>query len=319
MIRLSVIMPCYNARATLPRALAALAQQDLAAETFEVLVVDDGSTDGSAEVAEAARSSFLLRVLRQANHGIAATRNLGAAHARGQVLLFVDPDVFARPSLLRAHLRHYTNGARRLAVQGPTVADPETLTTPFMRITNLMPHFELVYRNRSNMSPQLVVGRNFSVSRAAFDAAGGFDDGFRGYGLEDVEFAFRLRRAGGVIKYEPDAVGLHHHPLSLEAAVARQRLNGRSAVRLWRKHGRSSRWLGLYLGLYYEVHPALLPLKWLVFRSGVVTRLLRGIRPWAERHRVELVLSEIYNHLLWQAYHEGVVAALRDRSAERAE
>jgi glycosyltransferase involved in cell wall biosynthesis len=310
-IRLSVIMPCYNARATLPRALAALADQDLAPEVFEVIVVDDGSTDGSAEAAEALRPPIALRVVRQANRGIAATRNLGVAHARGQVFLFLDADVFARPALLAAHLRHYPDGAARLAVQGVTFADPQTLTTPFMRTSNLMPDF--THRSRSNLAPQLVTGRNFSVSRAAFDAAGGFDDGFRGYGLEDVEFAFRLRRAGAIIEYEPDAIGVHHHPLSIEAAVARQRQNGRAAVRLWRKHGRSLR-----LGLHYEVHPALLPLKWVVFRTGLVTRLLTAIRPWAEQGRHDLILNEVYSHLLWQGYHEGVLAALRDGEQERA-
>lgn len=311
MIRLSVIMPCYNARTTLPRALAALAHQDLDRGAFEVLVVDDGSVDGSAAVAEEMRSVLPLRVVRQANRGIAATRNLGAAHAQGRVFLFLDADVFARPPLLGAHLRHYADGAGLLAVQGRTVADPATLSTPFMRTSNLMPDF--TNRSRSNLAPYNVIGRNFSVSRAAFDAAGGFDEGFAGYGLEDVEFALRLRRAGGVIRHEPDAVGLHHHPLTIEAAVARQRLNGRAAVRLWRKHGRSWR-----LGLHYEVHPALRPLKWVVFRTGVVTRLLTAIRPWAERNRHELILNEVYNHLLWQAYHEGVLAALGDGDAGSA-
>ncbi len=306
MTRLSVIMPTHNARATLPRALAALADQDLERDVFEVLVLDDGSTDGSGDLAETMRAVLPLRVVRQPNRGISAARNLGAAQARGEVFLFLDADVFARPTLLRLHLRHYSDAAALLAVQGRTAADPATLTTPFMRTSNLMPDFTI--RRRLNFSPYHVIGRNFSVSRTAFQAAGAFDEGFQGYGLDDVEFAIRVQRAGGVIRYEPDALGLHHHPLSIEAAAARQRLNGRAAVRLWRKYGRSLRF-----GIRYEVHPLFFPLKWFVFRSGIVTRALTAIRPWAERHHRELILNEIYNHLLWQGYHEGVGDALRDR------
>jgi glycosyltransferase involved in cell wall biosynthesis len=310
MIRLSVVIPCRNARATLPRALAALADQQIETGVFEVLVADDGSTDGSADLAESMRATLPVRVLRQPNRGLAATRNLGASQAHGEVLLFLDADVFARPTLLAAHLQRYSGGGELLAVQGRTIADPDTLTTHFMRTSNLMPDFTI--RRRVGLSPFHVIGRNFSVSRAAFQTVGGFDEDFTEYGLEDVEFALRLRHAGAIIAYEPDALGLHSHPLSVEAAVARQRQNGRAAVRLWRKYHRSVR-----LGLHYEVHPAFLPLKWLVFRSGAVTWLVRAIRPWAERSHHELLLNEVYNHLLWQGYYDGVFAALHDGRADR--
>lgn len=304
MTRLSVVMPCWNARATLPRALEALAVQDVAPGTFEVVVVDDGSTDGTAEMAASTRTAITMRVVRQPNRGIAAARNAGSSQAEGDVLLFLDPDVFAEPGLIAAHLRHYADGRERLAVQGRTVADPEALVTLFMRTSNYIP--DLTVRRREDLSPFHVVGRNFSVGRAAFKAVGGFDEGFSGYGWEDIEFAVRFREAGGVIRYEPNAMGLHHHPMTLEAAVARQRMNGRAAVHFWRKHGRSGR-----LGMQLEVHPALLPLKWLVFRTGVVTRVMELARPWAERGKRLLVLNECYNHLLWRGYYEGVFEAMR--------
>jgi GT2 family glycosyltransferase len=307
-IRLTVVLPCYNARATLERALQTLEAQDVPEDVFEIIVVDDGSTDGTGEMIRDWSSPVTLRLVQQPNRGAAAARNLGAMRAQGEVLLFLDPDVFADPGLVRAHLRHYTAGTRPLAVQGRTSPDPATLVTPFMHTSHLMPIPDLTIRREDNLSPFHVFGRNFSVSRTAYQTIGGFDEGFRGYGWEDVEFAFRFCRAGGRIKYEPDACGTHHHVLSMEDAARRQVDNGRAAVYFWRKHDRS-----LEIGLRLEIYPLLLPLKWLVFQTGCVTRLVRTVQPWAERNHRLLVLNECHNHLLWQGYYTGVFAALRER------
>jgi glycosyltransferase involved in cell wall biosynthesis len=305
-IHLSAVIPCFNARATVARAVASLQTQDAPAGSFEIVVVDDGSTDGSADCLEETRGTVPVRVLRQQNRGRAAARNLGAAASRGRALLFLDADVWAAPGLVSAHLRHHGEGARMLAVQGRTVPDPDTLVSPFMRTSHMMP--DLTVRRPGALSPLQVVTRNLSVSADGFRAVGGFDEGFAGYGLEDVEFGLRFARAGGRIRYDHEALGVHHHVISLEAAVERQRSNGRAAVRLWHKHGRPW-WLGLHL----EIHPALLPLKRLVFRTGLVTRVVEAARPWAERRRRYLVLNECYNHLLWRGYYQGVFQALAER------
>lgn len=304
---LSIILPCFNARPTLPRALAALEAARWPDGTHEILAIDDGSTDGSGEVALAAQGPVPVRVIRQPNRGLAAARNAGAGAARGEVLLFLDPDVWAEPGLVAAHLRHYQRTDVLLAVQGRTVADPTTLTTPFMRTSaGLLP--DLSFRRKTDLSPFHVVGRNLSVRRDGFAAVGGFDEAFTGYGWEDIEFALRLRHAGGRIILEPAAAGVHHHPLDVETAARRQYHGGRGAVYFWRKHGRAP-WLGMQL----EIHPAVLPLKRLVYRSGVIGALIRRLRPWAERHNRLWICNECYSYLLWEAYYDGVFAALAQR------
>lgn len=305
MTDVSVVLPCLNAEATLARALDALFVQDLPGGTFEVIVVDDGSTDATGGVARSARGPIAVRVVSQPNRGLAAARNAGAAAAGGAVLLFLDPDVWAERGLLAAHLRHYRNGERLLAVQGRTPADRATLSTPFMRTSNMMP--DLTIRRRDDLAPFHVAGRNFSVTREGFTAAGGFDEGFAGYGWEDIEFALRFKERGGRIILEPEARGRHHHPLSVEQAARRQYYAGRGAVYFWRKHGRAT-WLGLQL----ELHAALLPLKRLVYRTGAVGALIRRLRPWAEHGNHLWLCNECYNYLLWEAYYAGVFEALAE-------
>lgn len=306
---ITVVIPTHNGGWVLRRTVEALRCQDAAPERFEIIIVDDGSTDGSADGLEETRGPVLARVLRQANRGRAAARNLGAAEARGRVLLFLDSDVWAAPGLVSAHLAHHSGGDR-LGVQGRSLTHPDSLTTVFMRATHLLP--DLTVRNRNDLSPLHVITRNFSVTKEAFHLVGGFDEGFVGYGWEDIDLGIRLRDAGVPLRYEPTALAYHHHIQTLEGLLPKLRESGRGAVYFWRKRGRPAS-----LGFFLEIHPALLPLKWLVYRAGAVTRLIEAVLPWAERHAVLPLCSECYNHLLWRAYYDGVFKARRRAGSPR--
>ena len=103
--RLSIVLPTFNRRPRLVRVLAALDKQTVPPGTFEVVVVDDGSTDDTAEwLAKTAVNGYALRHLRQDNAGPAKARNRGVSEARGELILFIDDDVEPTPELVAEHL-----------------------------------------------------------------------------------------------------------------------------------------------------------------------------------------------------------------------
>lgn len=209
-MRVSVIVPVRNAAATLPRALAALARQDLR-EAYEVLVVDNGSDDGSADIAEQAGGP--VRVVRQENLGPAAARNRGAALARGTALAFTDADCYPEAGWLRAGLAALEG---RDLVQGGVRPDPEARRAPFDRTL------------RVGRESGLYETANLFVSRETFERLGGFESvvaptAESPFG-EDVWFGWRVRRLGGETGFSSDAV-VHHAVFPRGGgAFARERL-----------------------------------------------------------------------------------------------
>jgi glycosyltransferase involved in cell wall biosynthesis len=311
-MELSVVISSFNNCSVLRSTLDHLAAQTFPHDRYEVIVSDDGSTDGTADMVRGYPFPGTLRYVGHLHGGSAATRNLGVRHAGGRIVLFCDSDFWAEPGLLRAHYQHYPTGARGVAVQGDTSGiHRDALVTPFMRVKKLSP--DLTVRRRHRMSPYHIVSRNLSMVKADLDAAGGFDEHMRGYGYEDLDLALRMTAAGVAFEFEPEARGVHYHVETLPDVERKQYGAGWSAVYVWRKHGRSRR-----LGLFLEILPWMLPLKWLVYRSPLIMPALRTLVPAAERREWLWVLNEYYKNLLQAAFYRGVFEALRARAGAGA-
>lgn len=235
-MRLSAVVPTYNRSEVLRVCLRSLAAQTLPRDQFEVLVVDDGSSDDTESVVRRFEPELAVRYLRQpTNRGRAAARNRGIREATGDVVVFVDSDVFPVPEFLEAHraihLRHHRavgRGPLRLTVH---------LDDPFHKPA-LLP----------DPSPAFLDTANASVRREHLVAAGGFDEEFRHYGWEDVDLGLRLRRMGLRRVFDRRALAYHYQPPpapeNLPELLRREEERARMAVRLVRKHpGLGSRFL----------------------------------------------------------------------------
>jgi cellulose synthase/poly-beta-1,6-N-acetylglucosamine synthase-like glycosyltransferase len=193
-LNLSVIIPVLNGAKSLPECLDCLRKP--ATPQVEYIVVDDGSCDGSVAIAEAAGAA-VLRTRGRA--GPATGRNLGAAHAAGDILVFVDADVCVRPDTLERIRARFENDPSIDAVFGSY--DDEPGDPGFIsQYKNLLHHH--VHQSGRTEAATFWSGCG-AVRRAAFQAVGGFDERYTRPSMEDIELGYRLRAAGHRIALDP--------------------------------------------------------------------------------------------------------------------
>jgi len=231
-MRLSVVIPTHDKAPLLERTLDSLAEQRLANDEWQVVVVDDFSSDGTLELLERKSVAWgeRLRIVRpNRNLGRAAARNLGAREATGELLLFIDDDIIVPPGLLAAHISA-VDGRHGWGTIGMVRTDPRIIDAP---------HFHYIdtrgaAKVRSATVPaRYFVTQNASVPREDFLAVGGFDERFSTYGYEDMELAFRLEDRRGVtyaMVDEPVPIHVHHH--SLQDWLNKKREGGSSSLLL---------------------------------------------------------------------------------------
>ncbi|MBF6599304.1 MAG: glycosyltransferase family 2 protein [Dehalococcoidia bacterium] len=326
--RVSVIIPTFNRAPYLARALDALREQTLAASAFEVIVVDDGSSDDTAAVLARAWP-LALRSVRQTNQGPAAARNAGIALARAEIILFIDDDVVPAPDLVARHLQAHAEPGR--VVIGRMA--PPLGRQPFWaewELRTLERQYAQMVGGIFEPTPRQFYTANASVRRADLERAGMFDVRYRR--AEDVELAYRLEEGGATFVFLPDACVLHDTPRSFSNWMAMAGQYGQYDVLLSRQGGR--RWtLDILAEEFVEArHPALQAVARLTVghrrRSAAVRRLAPLAIGGADALRLRRVAlagcGALFNLLYWHAFCEefgGRVAfwdAVRTSRATRA-
>ncbi len=251
MAEFSLIIPTYNRCEALAVTLECLRELRYARSAYEVLVIDDGSTDGTAALLAGHPE---VRVLRQENRGASAARNHGIREARGEFCLFVDDDVLPCPELLWEH--HELHKAEpRVLVRGPVINFSKL---PAPRRAESWKHFSMNYLCTSNAS----------LRRDLLLEAGLFDEAFPRW--EDAELGVRLKRLG--VKRRFTMAGYVFHwkpPLTPAQVLATASKDGQSAALLFQRYPSLRMRLrsGLHIGNF--------------LRSGLLTlppleRLYRG-------------------------------------------
>ncbi len=203
---ISVVIPAYNAHATIDLCLSAVLAQSLSRERYEVIVVDDGSTDDTATRAE----SFGVRVMRQANAGPAAARNNGAREARGALLVFTDSDCEPTPTFLEALTRPFSDPAVQ-AAKGSYKTKQTSRTARFAQL-----EFEERYDMLDGHPSIDMIDTYAAVFRTqTFRDLGGFDPAFPMANNEDTDLSYRLAATGALMIFVREAIVYHQHPNSL--------------------------------------------------------------------------------------------------------
>lgn len=223
---ISVVVPAFEAAPRIERCLAALACQTLPAEQYEVIVVDDGSTDDTASRASLG-GARVVRLPR--NQGPAQARNIGLAAARGELVVFTDSDCEPTADFL-ATLSSPMRDGSIAATRGVYVSNQPALLARFVQL-----EYESRYRHTATASNVDFVDTYAACYRRAdVVRLGGFDPHFRV--CEDQELSFRLAEAGLNMRFVPDARTYHQHANTLWAYIRKKFRIARWKAAVLRKH-----------------------------------------------------------------------------------
>lgn len=203
-ITTTVIIPAYNAENRIGACLEKILHQETD-RAYEVIVVDDGSKDGTARTACGFPN---VRVVSQVNQGPAAARNRGATEARGEILLFTDDDCTPQPDWLERMLAPFDDAPEIVGTKGAYLTQQKSITARFVQI-----EYEDKYRRLAQF-PYIDFIDTYSAAfrREPFIAAKGYSASFPVACAEDVDLSFRLSRAGHKMVFVPEAKVYHRHP-----------------------------------------------------------------------------------------------------------
>jgi glycosyltransferase involved in cell wall biosynthesis len=311
-LTVSIVIPTYNRLSRLERVLSAVADQTYPRSRYEVVVVSDGSTDGTDDYLRS-RAQRDLVVVAQANAGPAAARNRGVAAAGGELVIFIDDDVVAAPELVQEHVDSHRRGGDGLIVIGPMLTPPDVALSPWVRWeqTMLYRQYDAMLQGRYAPTPRQFFTGNASLARSAVLAAGGFDTRFRR--AEDIELAYRLATTGMRFSFNPNAIGHHYADRSFGSWLRNAAEYGAADVILSRDHGHHE--VGQIVREGFQCRP--LPVRRMTMAClshhgvefamrNVYRGVLQASRALHADRFTQLALSGLYN----LAYYRGVADEL---------
>lgn len=230
--KFSIIIPVYNSAKTIPQVLRAVLSQNCS-EPFEVIAVDDGSTDDTAQIV---RSFENVRYIHQANCGPAAARNAGAHASRGEVLFFTDSDCIPHPDWIERILPHLSESKVAAIAGSYGVANPSSLLAVCI-------HKEILYRHgfRLKKYSRAFGSYNVAIRRKVFEDIGGYNTRYRHASGEDNDLSYRILQGGYRIFFEPQAKVDHFHPTRLGKYLGEQYRHGYWRARMYLDHPHMAR------------------------------------------------------------------------------
>ncbi|MBI2464025.1 glycosyltransferase family 2 protein [Candidatus Peregrinibacteria bacterium] len=250
---ISVLIPTYNRAALLKKSLEALFEQSI--KNFEIIIIDDGSTDTTKEIVKKMASeqkkliekAIILRYFKQKNTGQGNARNFGIKHAQGDICLLIGDDIIGTQKFLEEHVKlHKKHHKENVAVLGRIEWHPDIKITPFMKwITNgscilgkYGGHqfaFEKL-EGKKEADYRFFYTSNISLKTSLLKK-NPFDSDFQKYGWEDIELGYRLTKKMKLkIYYNPEALAFHYHPMNEKSLKPRMRQIAQSGFIIQKKY-----------------------------------------------------------------------------------
>jgi glycosyltransferase involved in cell wall biosynthesis len=225
-MKVSVVIPAYNAESTIGEAVARSLAQASEPLAVEVIVVDDGSDDDTAIIAESAGAT----VIRQENAGPAAARNSGWVAATGQVICFTDSDCVPTAGWLENLLDGFTEAQVGAVAGSYEIANPSSWLAHWV-------HHEILERHK-RMPPfvRAFGSYNVAIPRYVLQATGGFDPRYRRASGEDNDLSYRIIKEGWRIAFRPQAKVAHYHPEKVWKYLLEQYRHGFWRAKLYKDH-----------------------------------------------------------------------------------
>lgn len=262
----SVIIPAYNASATIGRALEALSKQNCF-QPFEVIVIDDGSKDNTSDIV---RSFSAVKCVYQDNAGPAAARNHGAQIAQGEFLAFTDSDCIPHEDWISNLLSGFAQEHTGVVAGSYGIANSSSLLARCIykeilwRHVHLMPDF-----------PKAFGSYNFCVKRNVFAAVGGFNVSYRRASGEDNDLSYKIIKSGWRIFFERKALVDHYHPVFIGKYLREQFQHGYWRVKMYKDHPL------MMGGDGYTFWKDMAELPWVAFLFiGLVAGICHLMRSW---------------------------------------
>ena len=251
---ISIVIPTYNRKPILEKCLYALEKQrftDSKVNTYEIVLVDDGSTDGTLEWLNKNTNDFPHVHCFVQNHlGPASARNLGIEKAKGDIIIFIDSDLVVTKSFLQSHADALVKGEEKLGNDRLFTYGSVINTCNFNNPT------AEAYKV-TDFSAAFFSSGNVAIARKWLEKAGLFDISFKQYGWEDLELGVRLKKLGLKLIKCPEAVGYHWHPAfnlkQIPSLINQEIERGKMGVLFYQKHPTFEVRLMIQMTLFHKV------------------------------------------------------------------
>jgi len=226
-MEISVVVPARNAVRTIGRCLEGLLEQNVPSDLYEVIVVDDGSTDDTRRVVQEAG----VELIAQPHEGPAAARNRGVVASKGEIVLFTDADCVPEGTWIQEMVRPFDD-PEIVGVKGVYRTRQRGIVPRFVQL-EYEERYELMARQRWI---DFIDTYSAGYRREVFLAEGGFDTRYPNASVEDQELSFRMAELGHKMIFNPGAAVYHQHPETLTAYFARKFNIGYWKVKVLRRH-----------------------------------------------------------------------------------